>query len=355
LPDDVRRHLPDGLEWLGPAPQPAPGEIIALLVTRNEALRLPAALAHLRRQGVDRSYVIDNLSEDATREIAAGQNWVHLMHAPGSYAGSGFGIEWTNAVLDQYARDHWVLVVDADELLVYPGCEAHDLHALCAHLDSIGAEALRTILLDCFPGGPLHALSYAPGEALTEAAPFFEPPTRRAEPVPNFPYEQEYGGVRERLFFPETEPHRPLRLLHQKAWNAGAKLGLAKHFAHLAPRRSPTITKLPLIRWREGAALLASTHQLAPMRLVSGQPSGVLLHFKFLQDFHERAVDAVQRNAHWDGSREYRRYLAALRRDPEFSLRGSRSLRYDGPDQLTALGLMHDSPGWMMARDPGAP
>jgi hypothetical protein len=114
------------------------------------------------------------------------------------------------------------------------------------------------------------------------------------------------------------------------------------------------VTKLPLVFWRDGAALLASTHQLAPMHLVPGQPSGVLLHYKFLQDFHERALDAVRRDAHWDGSREYRRYLAALARDPEFGLQGPLSLRYEGPDQLTALGLMRDSPAWMQHRRPAA-
>ena len=103
-------------------------------------------------------------------------------------------------------------------------------------------------------------------------------------------------------------------------------------------------------RWREGAALLASTHQLAPMHLAPGQPTGALLHYKFLQDFPARAVDAVQRDAHWDGSREYRRYLTALARDPDFGLHGPLSLRFEGPDQLTALGLMQDSPGWLAAR-----
>ena len=350
MPDDLPDGLPDGLRWLGDPPEPKPGEVIALLVTRNEALRLPACLAHLRTQGVDRAYVIDNQSSDATREIAARHPWVHVMDAPGSYAGSGFGISWTNAVLDRHARDHWALVVDADELLVFPGCGTQGLPALCAHLRRIGAEALRTVLLDCFPDGPLHRLAYAPGDPLPAAAPCFEAPRLRAEPVPNFPYDQEYGGVRERLFFAETDPARLSRQLHQKAWNAGVKLGVARRLSRFVPRRSPTVTKVPLVYWRQGAALLASTHQLAPMRLVEGQPSGVLLHYKFLQDFHERALDAVRRDAHWDGSREYRRYLAALARNLEFGLHGPLSLRYEGPDQLVALGLMRDSPAWLAER-----
>ena len=185
------------------------------------------------------------------------------------------------------------------------------------------------------------------------AAPWFESPALRREPAEQFPYRFEYGGLRERLFFPEADPRRRVRQIHQRLYNLGWRLPPLRDTAWyrgLAPRRSPNLTKVPLLRWREGARLLASTHLLAPLRLAPTQPSGVLLHFKFLQDFHARAADAVARGAHYDGSREYRRYLAALRADPAFRLHSSRSLRFAGPDQLVALGLMRDTPAWAAAR-----
>ncbi len=347
------KALPDGLTPVGPAPAPRSGEILAVIVARDEALRLPAALAHLRRLGVDRTIVIDNESADGTAELAR-QAGAHLVRAPGSYAASGFGITWTNAVLDAWGRGHWALVVDADELLVYPGSDRVGLHALCDHLDSIGSEALRTILLDCFPPGALSGCTYRPGEDLMRAAPLFEPPALRREAVEDFPYTLDYGGIRERLFFPEADPRRPGRWLHQRLFNLAwrvAPLRRARWFTRLAPAPSPTVTKLPLLRWREGAALLGSTHRVAPMALAESQPSGVLLHYKFLQDFHARAVDAVKRNAHWDGSREYRRYLARLEAEPGFTLASPRSVAYRGPDQLVELGLMADTPGWRAMRD----
>jgi hypothetical protein len=90
------------------------------------------------------------------------------------------------------------------------------------------------------------------------------------------------------------------------------------------------------------------------MAMVPSQPSGVLLHFKFLQDFHARALDAVMRGVHYDGSREYRRYLAALEAEPGFTLHGPRSLAYAGPGQLVELGLMRDTRGWAAARGEAA-
>lgn len=349
--------MPDGMTWLDAPPALRGGEILALVVARNEALRLPACLRHLRRLGVDRTILVDNRSTDGTRAIAAAEPWVHVVDAPGSYAGSNFGVDWTNAVLDRHANGHWVLVVDADELLVFPGGDQVGLRPLCAHLEALGSEALRTVLLDCFPPGPLAESACQPGDELLDVAPFFEAPALRAEPAEHFPWQQEYGGLRERLFFPEADPRRPGRYLRQKLYNLGWRVPAlrdAPWFRALAPKRSPNLTKVPLVKWRPGAALLSSTHMLAPMRLAAEQPSGVLLHFKFLQDFHDRAVDAITRGAHYDGSREYRRYLAALKADPNFRLHGPHSRRFEGPEQLVALGLMRDTAAWAAARSAAA-
>ena len=350
--------LPDGLAPVGAPPAIAEGDIVALMVTRNEALRLPSVLRHLRSLGVDRVLLVDNRSTDGTREIAAQDERVHLVDAPGSYAGSNFGVDWTNALLDRYARGHWALVVDADELLVFPGSDRPGaLRALCRHLDATGSEALPTILLDCFPKEPLRDLRFRSGDDLLAAAPWFEPPSLHRERSEHFPYVQQFGGLRERLFFPEADPKRPGRMVHQKLYNLFWRLPAlraSERFQALAPKRSPNLTKAPLVRWREGAGLVSSTHMLRPMALAPEQPSGVLLHFKFLQDFHARAEDAVARGAHYDGSREYRRYLEALERDPAFSLHSERSVRYAGPEQLVALGLMRDTPAWAQARGAAA-
>jgi hypothetical protein len=246
-----------------------------------------------------------------------------------------------------------VLVLDADEQLVFPGSDHAGLRALTAHLDAIGSEAMPALMLDMFPPGPLARCAYRAGTPLVATATLFEPPRLRREAIAEFPHALDYGGIRERLFFPEADPARPGRWLWQRLYNLGLRVPALRRaglYAGCAPPRSPTVTKLPLLRWRDGAALLASTHRLAPMALAAEQPSGVLLHFKFLQDFHARALDAVARGAHWDGSREYRRYLARIVAEPGFAMAGPRARGYAGPAQLLALGLMRDTPGWRRAR-----
>ncbi|RYJ01836.1 MAG: hypothetical protein EON47_09470, partial [Acetobacteraceae bacterium] len=84
--------LPYSLRVVGDPPQPAPGEVVGVIVARNEALRLGAALGEARRIGIGPIILIDNLSTDETRAIAAGFDRVHVVEAPESYAGSVFGI-----------------------------------------------------------------------------------------------------------------------------------------------------------------------------------------------------------------------------------------------------------------------
>jgi hypothetical protein len=49
------------------------GEIRAFMTVRNEILRLPQTLAHYRKIGVARFFIVDNGSTDGTREILAAQ------------------------------------------------------------------------------------------------------------------------------------------------------------------------------------------------------------------------------------------------------------------------------------------
>jgi glycosyltransferase involved in cell wall biosynthesis len=85
--------------------------LTAIILTRNEALHLPRALASL--QGVaTRIVVVDSGSEDATAQIAKAAGAQMLTHPWTNYA------QQFNWALDQLdATTEWVLRLDADEWL----------------------------------------------------------------------------------------------------------------------------------------------------------------------------------------------------------------------------------------------
>jgi hypothetical protein len=75
-------------------------------------------------------------------------------------------------------------------------------------------------------------------------------------------------------------------------------------------------------------------------------------HFKFLADFHERALAQLRKGGSYDPFSEYARYVAVAERDPAITLYCEDSERYRDSAQLVDLGLMRDSREWRAARAP---
>ena len=72
-------------------------EVLVVGCLRNEMLRLPAFLEHYRRLGVSRFLLVDNGSDDGSRELLLAQPDVTVFHTDQSYAESGCGIAWHTA------------------------------------------------------------------------------------------------------------------------------------------------------------------------------------------------------------------------------------------------------------------
>ena len=100
----------------------------------------------------------------------------------------------------------------------------------------------------------------------------------------------------------------------------------------------PTISKVPLVRWRKGMRFLYSTHSLS--HVATAKVSGALLHFKFLSDFHDRVEAEVARGEHYDGAREYRAYRDLMRKQGTVNFMSHRSARFEDSGQFVRLGLM---------------
>ena len=154
---EVKLFGPDGnfdnkfcLEMVSAAPVPdIHNEIRLFLIVRNEITRLPYLFSYYRNLGVGRFFVVDDRSDDGSRDFLLSQENCHVFHPSNSY--NQGGKRWHNLLLDTYGSGHWCLVVDADELLVYPGCERLPLPDFCKFLDTEGSTAFFAFLLDMYP------------------------------------------------------------------------------------------------------------------------------------------------------------------------------------------------------------
>ena len=109
---------------------------IRLYGRANEAQRLPYCLEYHRVLGIDRAFIVDNGSDDGTREFLLDQPDCHVFHASGSFAEANYGMAWINALVALHGVGSWCLFVDVDELFTYPHSEKVTLPAFCRFLGS---------------------------------------------------------------------------------------------------------------------------------------------------------------------------------------------------------------------------
>ncbi|UWQ22028.1 glycosyltransferase family 2 protein [Jannaschia sp. W003] len=295
-----------------------PGDVLCLACVRNEAARLPWWLRHHRDLGVDHFLVVENASDDSTREMLETQPDVSLWTTAHSYKRARFGMDWLSWLATRHAHGHWCLTLDADELWLHPHHRTRDLHALAHELDRRGQRAMGALMLELYPRGPLGAEPYAPGTDPVAAIPWFD------------------GGGYVSLRQPKLG----------NLWVQGGPR--ARRFFEAEPRRAPTLSKLPLVRWRRGHAYVTSTHQILPAALnrLLGDASamhGTLLHTKFLPEIVPKSAEEKRRGEHFENSALYGRYYDAVAGAPV--LWCERSSRFHGWEQLEGMGIMSRA-GW---------
>lgn len=301
-------------------PAAAAGDVTLFCVIRNEAERIDWFLHHYRQLGVRHFCFIDNASTDGTRETLLAQPDASVWGTDASYRAAHFGLDWLNWLMLRYGRGRWCLMVDADELLIYPNWQTRPLPALTAWLEREGQRSFAAMMIELYPKGPLDAFSYTPGSDPTDLLRWFDAGNYTITRKPLLDCLLLQGGVR------------------------------ARHFFHAAPGRAPTLTKIPLVRWDLHCLWMNSAHSLLPPRLNhvyrddGGEGiSGALLHTKFLPTVVEKARIEKARGQHFGNAQVFDDYYDALMRSPDLWCAGS--TRYEGWQQLETLGLMSRG-GW---------
>lgn len=288
------------------------GEIRAFVVARNESARLEEFLRYHLALGVDRIFLVDNDSSDATREIAAGFAQVHLFTSAEPYI---CHMNWIDYLVERYGVGYWCLFLDVDEFFDYPLRKQITLAQLASYLESRGAEAMRCLMLDMYSSTSIAETKQTEGQSLIECCPYFDPEytvhrswfldRRRWKMRPTIAY---LGGPRKRV-------------LGIPSW----------------------IAKVPFCKINARMSVGRGAHDVE-RAAVSCDLQGVLFHFKFLSDFIERAQVEAQREMHYAGAREYKRYAEYLSRLPALSFYFEGSHAYRSEADLLTQGCMKMSP-----------
>jgi len=276
---------------------------------------LPYFLQYYRELGVNHFAVVDNDSDDGSREYMVEQPDVSLWSTSHSYKTARFGADWLNWLQSKYGHDHWTLTVDVDEFLVFPFDDTRPLRALTDWLDASSIPSFSAMLLDMYPKGRIDATPYHEGQDPFEIAAWFDSGNYTISKNKRYANLWIQGGPRARTFFTNR------------------------------PERAPAMNKIPLVKWKRHYAYVSSTHMLLPRSLNKvyeewggEKASGCLLHAKFLDTFSAKAKEELERGQHYANSHEYKAYHAAMRDDPDLWCKWSE--KYINWRQLEILGLM---------------
>lgn len=304
------------------------GAICVCLTMRDEARRLPLFFDWHRALGADFFLVIDNGSTDGGPDWVLSQPDAMLWRAEGSYRAARFGMDWVNALLGLHATGRWVLVLDADELLIYPHHDARPLRALADRLEAQGRRSLGALLLDLYPGP-------APSDADPGGRHAAQSGARAARGALPPPLDDAWFDAAPPLV--ERDPR------YANLWIRGGPR-LRTLFAD-RPRLAPALNKTPFLRWRRGDAFVSSTHAALPRGLNrtyardgTERLSAALLHLKLLDGRPGDAARPDRLAEHHAGGREHAAWAAAAAEGATFWT--PESTRLTGWEGLAALGLM---------------
>lgn len=287
----------DDLEVISSAPAPRAGMSLCAVV-RNETYFLPAFLAHYRRVGVGHFFILDDRSEDGTRELLVSQPDVTLicsgrrygdMVTPvaGPFAGSEVRMQiiWKGLLAARFAPERWSVLADADEFIALPpGVRLGDVAQLA---DDLGTRCVTGVMLDVYPA---RLEEFERAGAFDPDAGWYFDGERHLQLREGRDPRVLYPGVRARLM-------AELGIVRPRLKDRVNRL--------IGKRRYPrynTLQKPFLRNWRLDDSLRGAHRSTI-------EPTARLLlplrHFKFNADSYRRVAEAIAAGQHIGGSMEY--------------------------------------------------
>ncbi len=256
-------------------------ETCVVTVVRNEILMLPHFLAHYRKLGINCFMMVDNCSDDGTREYLFKQPDVILYSADTEYKHSHFGVVWQQTILGNHCLGKWVILADADELFVFEQDNDRSLDDLIEAIEAEGCNAALTYMIDMYPFTDLNEADFSKDEPFKVAAWF------------------------------DKNPLTEWKLGSGMYSNSSTYLSALRHrLSSDTPPNSFTSQKYALIRYYPWIRYSEGLHDAANIQ-VSKQKTW-FAHFKYHAGFKAKVMAEIQRGQHFGDAAEYRKYAIML-------------------------------------------
>ena len=180
-------------------------------------------------------------------------------------------------IIDFYGINKWYLLVDSDELFIFPGFLKKNIRDYIVELEQKQVLLTKSLMIDIYPKGNVLLKKDLDEWKYIDKSGYCRESKRNK--IPRF-----YGGMRTRVF--------------------GIK---------------SSIQKMSLFKYT-GNEFIANDHFIYPYELNNVPLKHVLLHYKFQPGFLDYYKTLIDEKVHWNESSEYKKYLNIFDKNKEVDL-----------------------------------
>ncbi|WP_025907742.1 glycosyltransferase family 2 protein [Priestia flexa] len=278
---------------------------ILISVVKNEINRIKPFITHYRELGVQHFAILDNNSDDGTREWLCQQEDCAVFSTKEAYT-TQKRESWINRLLSHYGFNKWYLVVDSDEHFVYPNVENIKINDFINVMTKMGYKRVRSLMLDMYPKD------------------FIQGVENDDNP---FDYVLKYNYF-DKNNYTIIDNGRGIMV------NGGPRKRLFNVDVYL--------TKYPLFYLTDGD-IQGHSHYQYPYKENRKIPCfSALLHYKFLGNDLKKYEQRVKEKSFYNGSEEYEKYLELFNSKEKFTFYHESSLEYKGSASLLEVDIIKD-------------
>lgn len=284
-------------------------EPILLCVVKNDLEKVKLQIEYHRKIGVRHFAYIDNLSQDGTFEWLKEQSDVSLFSVSEKFHIT-VKDAWKKQVTDLLGYDKWYLILDSDELFIYPGIEEKNINKYIDFLEYKKIKSTFSPMIDMYSDKKLFGRDVSPGGIMEEYC-FFD--TDSYVKIKNGARYNVRGGPRARLFSTKSNPFY---------------CGLGKY----------ALTKV-----REDMIIFA--HFNLPYKYNFGTKGAIafLLHYKFLMQDSVKYMDHIKSGVMSSGgSSEYKVYMQLYEKNPELTFFYENAQKLNNSMDLMKINLIDE-------------
>ena len=180
-------------------------------------------------------------------------------------------------IIDYYGINKWYLLVDSDELFIFPHFRDTNIGDYTVKLEQDKVLLTKSLMIDIYPKGNILSKRNLDEWKYVDKSGYC------CESKPG-DFLRFYGGMRTRVF--------------------GIK---------------SSIQKISLFKYT-GNEFIVNDHFIYPYELNNTSLRHILLHYKFQPDFLDYYKSIASEGVHWNGSSEYKKYLNVFKTNNEVDL-----------------------------------